>query len=334
MQQLFAKNLINGFAGSTAAATTHWKAKFMRKMVCGLILVFSATSLVAANTFRVATYNVENYLDAPSGTRHAKPEEAKAKVRESIKVMQPDVLALQEIGQASALEELQRSLKQDGVDLPFARMFQGYDTNVHVAILSRFPFTSVRDHTNDSFLLNGRRFRVSRGFGQVEIQPNTNYSFTLIVAHLKSKRQIGAADEAELRLEEAKVLREKIDAIFATNPNANLVVLGDLNDSKSAVSTKEIIGKGKHRLVDTRPAERNGDSKLPTKRGSTTIHRNITWTEYYAVEDLYSRFDYILLSPGMAREWIADETYVLALPNWGEGSDHRPVLATFEAEDK
>jgi endonuclease/exonuclease/phosphatase family metal-dependent hydrolase len=306
----------------------------MRALFFWLSCVFLTTSVIAAERFRVATYNVENYLDAPSGSRHAKAEEAKAKVRESIVAMRPDVLALEEIGQHSALEELQSSLKRDGVDLPFAKMFQGYDTNVHVAILSRFPLISVKEHTNDSFLLNGRRFRVSRGFGQVEIQPNINYSFTLIVAHLKSKRQIGAADEAELRLAEAKVLREKIDAVLASNPNANLVVLGDLNDSKGSAPIKEIIGKGKHKLVDTRPAERNGDSGHRMKSGSATVQRNITWTEYYAAEDIYSRFDYILLSPGMAREWVTNETYLPALPDWGVASDHRPLLGTFEGEDR
>jgi endonuclease/exonuclease/phosphatase family metal-dependent hydrolase len=52
------------------------------------------------------------------------------------------------------------------------------------------------------------------------------------------------------------------------------------------------------------------------------------------VDDTYSRIDYILLSKSMAREWNAAETYVLAPPNWGFGSDHRPLVATFFAEDK
>lgn len=303
----------------------------MRLSIVWLLGAF-LPQLGGAETFRVATYNVENYLDESSGSRHVKSPEAKAKVRESILAMKPDVLALQEIGKPSALRELQGSLKQQGLDLPFSEMVQGFDTNVHVAVLSRFPFTSVKPHTNDSFLLSGKRFRVSRGFGQVNIQVRTNYAFTLMVAHLKSKRPIPQADEAELRFEEAKVLREKVDALLNADPNANLVVLGDLNDTKGAASTKEVIGKGRHKLIDTRPAERNGDSPQPAIRGNGP--RNITWTQYYAIEDLYSRFDYILLSPGMGREWVTNETYVLAMPDWGIASDHRPLLATFEAEDR
>src|SRR5205814_159774 len=189
------------------------------------------------------------------------------------------------------------------IDLPYGEYLTGYDTHIPVAILSRFPFTSVRPQTNDYFLLNGKRFRVSRGFAVVDIRVNTNYSFTLIAAHLKSKRPIPAADEAELRHEEAKVLHDKIEEVFAANPNVNLVVLGDLNDYKDAPSTKEVIGRGKHKLLDTRPAERNGDD--PASPPRILNAPTVTWTHYFATEDVYSRLDYILLSPGMAREWVA-----------------------------
>jgi len=144
--------------------------------------------LALAETFRVSTYNVENYLDAPTQTRHVKSPEAKAKVRESILAMKPDVLALEEIGTVSALQELRESLRAEGLDFPYWEYVTGYDTNIHVAVLSRFPFTARRPHTNDNFLLSGRRFQVSRGFAEVDVQVNTNYSFTMIAAHLKSKR--------------------------------------------------------------------------------------------------------------------------------------------------
>jgi endonuclease/exonuclease/phosphatase family metal-dependent hydrolase len=296
-----------------------------------LAAILLVTWSAEAETFRVATYNVEGYLDEATQTRAAKSAEAKAQVRESICALKPDVLALQEVGAVSALLELQDALKAAGLDLPYWEHVAGADTNIHVAVLSRFPFTARRPHTNDCFLLGGRRFRVSRGFGEVDIQVSTNYSFTLITAHLKSRRPIPQADEADLRLEEAKLLRQTIDARLAADPTANLVVLGDFNDSKDSLSTKAVVGRGKLKLVDTQPAERNGDSSAVPGGAEP---RRVTWTHFYSKDDSFTRIDYLLLSPGMAREWVPQETYVLSRPHWGLASDHRPLVATFEAEDK
>ena len=286
----------------------------------------------APTRFRVATYNVENYLDQPGGTRPMKSAEGKAKVRESLRALNADIVALQEMGTTNALLELRASLKAEGFDYPHWEHVAGWDTNIHLAVLSKFPITARRPHTNDSYLLFGRRFQASRGFAEVDIQVTSRYSFTLITAHLKSRRPVPEGDEAEMREQEALLLREHVDARFKASPNANLVVLGDFNDTKNSPSTKALIGRGKTKLVDTRPAERNGDN-TPNPNPAWEP-RNITWTHYYGLEDSYSRIDYILLSPGMAREWVKPETYILTLANWSVGSDHRPLVATFEAEHK
>jgi endonuclease/exonuclease/phosphatase family metal-dependent hydrolase len=296
-------------------------------------LTLLLASLATAETFRVATYNLENYLDQPTATRpHPKSAEAKAKIREGIRALNPDVLAVQEMGAVSALQELRASLKADGLDYPHWEHVSGFDTNIHVAVLSKFPIVARRPHTNDNFLLGGRRFSVSRGFGEVDIQAGPACLFTLITTHLKSRRAVPEADEAELRLEEAKILREIIDARLAANPDAKLVVLGDFNDTKDTPSTKAVIGRGKFKLVDTRPAERNGDT-APNPNPAFEPRR-ITWTYHYGKDDTYSRIDYILLSPGLACAWVTNETYVLTMPNWGVGSDHRPIVATFEAGNR
>jgi len=285
----------------------------------------------AVETFRVATYNVENYLDQPTESRpHPKSARARAKICESICALNPDVIALEEMGSTNALLELRRSLKDKGLDFPCWEHVRGWDTNIHVAILSRLPIVACHPHTNDSFLLDGRRFSVSRGFAEVDIPVATNFTVTLIAAHLKSRRPVPEADEAQLRLQEAKVLRGIVDEHFKADANAKLIVLGDFNNVKSSDSTKEIIGRGKFKLTDTRPAERNGDNtpnEIPRFEP-----RNVTWTHYYGVEDTYSRIDFILLSPAMARDWVTNETFALTIPNWGVGSDHRPIVATFKTE--
>lgn len=298
---------------------------------CFVILFFGllCSNSFSAETFRVAAYNVETYLDQPTESRRfAKSAEAKAKVRESIEAMKPDVLALEEMGTTNALLELRASLKADGLDFPYWEHVSGADTNIHVAVLSRFPIVARHPHTNEEFLLDEKRFRVSRGFSEVEIQVATNFTFTLIGAHLKSRRPVPEADEAELRLQEATVLRGIIDEHLNANPDARLVVLGDFNDVQNSASTKEVIGRGKFKLFDTRPAERNGDN-LPNPNPHYEP-RNVTWTHYYGVEDSYSRIDYILLSPAMRQNWLAEGTYIPTISNWGVGSDHRPIVAAFQ----
>jgi endonuclease/exonuclease/phosphatase family metal-dependent hydrolase len=303
-----------------------------RRLRLVALLWLLQTAVAGAQIFRVATFNIENYLDAPSGTRPAKSRQGQAKVRESILAIKPDVIALEEVGSTNVLLALQASLKAAGLDLPNWDQVAGFDTNIHVSVLSRFPIVARRPHTNENFLLDGRRLQVSRGFAEMDIQVNPKYKFTLIAAHLKSRRPSPIADEEEWRYEEAVALRRVIDARLKDDPGQNLVVLGDFNDSKDSKPVRAIMGRGRTRLFDTRPAERNGDDPASAGRGHES--RNITWTHYYDKEDVYSRIDYILLSPGMERAWLSAETYVLSSPNWGVASDHRPLVAGFLAKDR
>ena len=304
----------------------------MRQCTLFLLLLTVFAFPAAAEQIRVGTYNVNNYLDRAAGTRPAKSAASKAKIRESLRALKADVLALQEMGSTNALLELRASLKAEGLDYPHWEHVAGYDTNIHVAVLSRFPIEARRHHTNISFLLYGRRFRVSRAFAEADIRVNPQYSFTLISAHLKSRREVPEGDQAEMREQEAMALREIINKRLTANPDINLVVLGDFNDVKDAPSTRLLLGRGRNALVDTRPAEPNGDDLPHENPRFDPPH--ITWTHYYGKEDTYSRVDYILLSPGMAREWDESETQILALPNWAIGSDHRPIVATFHTENR
>ena len=298
-------------------------------LLCAGLMALSSQ----ADTFRVAAYNVENYLDAPTESRaHVKSVAARKKIREGILAINPDVLALEEMGTTNALLELRDSLKAEGCDFPFWEHVSGFDTNIHVAVLSKLPIVARHPHAQENFLLDGKRFRVSRGFAEVEIQAAPNFNFTLLVAHLKSRRPVPQADEGDLRLQEATILRGIIDGKLSKNPEARLVVLGDFNDVQNSAPVKTLIGRGKTKLTDTRPAERNGDN-LPNENPRYEPH-NITWTHHYGAEDSYSRIDYIFLSHAMNRLWLKDETYIATVPNWGVGSDHRPITAAFSTDKK
>src|ERR1017187_5499421 len=90
--------------------------RFSFPFVSLMFALFCSVSF-AAETFRVATYNIENYLDQPTESRKfVKSAKAKAKVCESIRALDPDVIALEEMGSTNALMELRDSLKAKGLD--------------------------------------------------------------------------------------------------------------------------------------------------------------------------------------------------------------------------
>jgi endonuclease/exonuclease/phosphatase family metal-dependent hydrolase len=293
-------------------------------------LLLVATQLptqLFAGSFTVATYNLEFYVDRPALGNPGKTEQGKTIIRESIRTMNADVVALQEIGRTNALLELRDSLKREGLNYPYWEHVRGWDTNLHLAFLSKHPLRSVRHHTRESFLHKGRRFHVGRGFGEIEVEFEKR-RIVFITAHLKSKRQIAEADEEELRVEEATLLREKIDDFLRQNPQGNLIVLGDFNDGVGTRTYSTLTGKGAGKLFDTRPAERNGDS-LPNQNPRYEPRR-IIWTHYYAREEIYSRIDYVLLSRSLEKFYRPEDSYILSLKDWGAGSDHRPVCVRLE----
>ena len=305
----------------------------MRHLFPLWVLVLCVSDSGAAETFTVATYNLESYLVHATGGRPAKAEVSRAKVHESLLAIRADVVALQELGSLGALLKLRGELEQAGLVYPYWEHVTGFDTNIQVAVLSRFPFHARQPHTNEGFLLYGKRFRVSRGFAEVEVRVHERYRFTLLTAHLKSRRESAAADQAELREQEAMRLRRIIEGRLAVQPDLNLVVLGDFNDHPDSTSLRMIQARGrKTALIDTRPSERNANGSVDEDSGLRS--RQVTWTHFFEKEDVYSRIDYILVSRGMAREWDRAGTYVLRLPGWGIGSDHRPVVARFQAADR
>ena len=103
-----------------------------RWLVWLLLWLPTVTGWGAPQIFRAATFNVENYLDASSGTRHAKSPAAQAKVRDCILALKPDVIALQEMGSTNALLDLQSAADQvevarSSVDLADQTLAQARD---------------------------------------------------------------------------------------------------------------------------------------------------------------------------------------------------------------
>jgi endonuclease/exonuclease/phosphatase family metal-dependent hydrolase len=294
---------------------------FTRKALT-LLLVLLCGNAVAQQAVKFVHYNVENYLEMNrrQGGRAEfgpKPESEKNTLFRIIKEIHPDILGVAEMGPPDQFEEFQRRLHDAGLEFPFSEYVSAADPDRHLALLSRFEIVERHSEKALFFDLNGQREPVERGFLDVTIEVNPSYRLRLVGAHLKSKLPVPAG-EALLRRNEARLLRQHIDAIVNQDPNVNLLVYGDLNDTKDQPAIQEILGprQSPNRLSDILLADAQGDR----------------WTYYRQFTDTYDRIDYILTNQALLPQIDQSQSCVYRSNDWYAASDHRPVVTVIRVK--
>jgi len=271
----------------------------------------------ATGSLRFIGYNVENWLtmDRYENGKNLKgankPEEQKAAVIAILSRLKPDVLGLCEIGQKEDILDLQARLKAAGLDLPNLHYIGGVDPTRHLALLTRFPIKFTRTIAKSDYTLDGKTLSIQRGVLDATVTANgSDYRF--IGVHLKSKREVETGDQAAMRLNEAHLLRDHIDAILTSEPATKLVAYGDFNDTRASPAIKLIQGTYNHPnyLTPLPLKDRNGEQ----------------WTHFWDREDVYSRFDWILVSQPLKSEVNFEASRILDEPEWDKASDHRAVM--------
>jgi endonuclease/exonuclease/phosphatase family metal-dependent hydrolase len=271
----------------------------------------------ASGSLRFIGYNVENWLtmdryENGKNTKNAnKPEDQKAAVVAILARLKPDVLGLCEIGQKEDILDLQTRLKAAGLDLPNLHYAGGVDPTRHLALLSRFPISKTGTIAKSDYTLEGQTLSIQRGVLDATVTANgSDYRF--LGVHLKSKREVENGDQAAMRLNEAHLLRDHIDSILAADPATKLVAYGDFNDTRASPAIKLIQGTYNHPnyLTPLPLKDRNGEF----------------WTHFWEREDVYSRFDWIMVSQPLKPEVNFEASRIIDEPEWGKASDHRAVM--------
>ena len=299
--------------------------RFSRTALILFLLFSGVLSAGAQSSFTVGTYNLERF----NPEKNEAFEEKYQKIIESIAAMNADVVGLVEVGKIDSVKLLLDGLEKAKTPYRYYEWMASNDGNLHLAVFSRYPLKETRYHKSDTYSLGGKRYNLKRGILETSVQITKDYSFTVLLTHLKSQVATRYAPQEEIRLEEAKLVRKKLDEILKKNMEADFILMGDLNDNFYSRPVRTLIGnqKGQSRLMDTRPIEPIGDT-LPSGR-TRGKYRSVAWTHFYSSEDSYSRLDYILCSPGMRDQFLPEQTAVIVVPNWGHGSDHRPIKAGF-----
>ena len=270
---------------------------------------------------RFITYNVENWLtmdrfvEGKTLKGAPKPDKEKNAVIGILTRNAPDVIGFCEIGTAADLAEIQEMLKAAGLDLPNSHYTGGSDLVRHLGLLSKFPIKSTAKPAETEYQLNGQTFGINRGILDASIDARGK-SYRFVGVHLKSKRDSEQGDQEAIRLNEARLLRRHVDSIFTTDPEARLIVYGDFNETRSMAPIKTITGKYNDPTYLT---------AVPVKDS----HQE-TWTHFWAINDVYSRFDFVMISKAMKKETDFKASRIIDDAEWIDASDHRPVMALFK----
>ncbi len=294
--------------------TVMWRA------FCFILLAVPA---FAGETVRVATYNVENYLvmdrwvDSQERWRpgYPKPEVEKEALREVIRSVSPDVIALQEMGPPPFLRELRRDLKREGLDYTYYHVLEAEDEDRHVAVLSRLPFRKVRGHTDPDFPYFETRERIKRGLLEVRFE-TAGEEWTLFTLHLKSKwteRDDDPRAERK-RTGEATAARNRILERCDPEGGDLFIIAGDFNDTRDTPVLRRFRQRG------------GVEISIPVE---ATDSRGHLWTQHWERQNLYSRIDFILASPAMKARVASGGRGVYDGPGYHVASDHRLVWAEF-----
>ncbi len=268
----------------------------------------------------VAAYNVENWLTMKRGSTEAsKPDDEKNVAVQVIVDVAPDIIGVIEVGSKEEFADLQSRLKARGLEYADSEYVQAADPDRHVTLLSKFPIVERNSKTAVQFDIGGIPRSMSRGILDVTIQINPNYQLRVLGVHFKSKRDVPEYDQATMRAREALYLKNYSNRIIEEDPDVNLLLLGDFNDTRNEYPIKELLGaSGVNSLSALQLADENGD----------------VWTHFWGYADIYSRIDYLMANKGLLPEVIESKSGINRSEGFAEGSDHRAIYTAITPQDK
>ncbi|MEA3372695.1 MAG: endonuclease/exonuclease/phosphatase family protein [Campylobacterota bacterium] len=211
-----------------------------------IILATIINLLQGGERVKIASYNVENLFDLhydgseyleyiPNSSWRWNPTNYKKKLKNIAKVIveiEPDVIALQEIESLSALKDLKKEIKRQGLYFKYHAFAGGKNTTVKNALLSRYPIVYAREVPVSA----NRKYRAILEV-RLDIDGESLYLFN---NHWKSK-----SGPESRRIVSAKALRKRLDNL---GHDKQIVLLGDFNSHYE----EYILFKKKRKHNDTK----------------------------------------------------------------------------------
>ena len=323
--------------------------------------------------FKVGSFNLYNLAlaEEPFYDRSYTKEIYQKKrtwLAQQLQRMDADIVGFQEIFHTEALKDILKASGQYGNASMIVGKRRG--SVPVVGLVSRFPVVKhgfVSTFPNQAQLeIEGTEVPIHRFsrpvlWATLEMYPGMN--LTVFVVHLKSKnpkispgadphdpleRALGKAKSLIIRAAEATALRSiLLDQLYASNHP--IIVMGDINDTETAVTSEIASGSPPWRKLSLEAKKQSWDVLLYNGKDiqARQSYRDIYYTHIH--NGHYESLDHILVSQEFVREnrqsigyieyvtvfndHLRDETLSDdAIPPWQ--SDHGQVVTTIRLNDE
>lgn len=351
-----------------------WLLFFLPLLSAGILMQCSTNQNVAkqpaitpapeGQAVRIMFYNVENFFDTidnpntwdeqflPDGFYQWDTYKYYAKRNKLAKVILntgswqiPAIIGMCEVENRTVLEDLvsapllrkfdfgivhEQSPDERGIDVALLYQKALFQPFHHEALTVRFQ-QDTSDRTRDILYVAGT------------LGPDTLHLF---VNHWPSRRG-GVEASAPKRMRAAGVLKERVNTILAKNPEAKIIIMGDLNDGPQNRSVSEVLGAMNDSTAFNDTAQLYDYMNYFLKKGEGTHKYKNEW----------NTLDHIIVSSGLLKATsgfsahfqsveIIREDYLIEADPYNPGSrpfrmmlgpkyhggysDHLPVVLTLE----
>jgi hypothetical protein len=242
------------------------------------IIYLTLITTIFSSSIKVATYNVENLFDDVYNGSEYKDYQVSRNgwssrlfkiklehISEAICDLNADIIALEEIENANALAQLQKSLKRVGCSYRYSAITQKKKSSIQVAILSRYLIRSSRDIV------------VSRSLGFRNILDSVididGYPVHIFVNHWKSRKYNGYESK---RIRYAKALKKRLEQL----KGREYIILGDFNTNYNDFKLDKRIDdtNGRVALFDILPLKYNNK---PVDKKTLLSHKSYLYDLWY-----------------------------------------------------
>lgn len=303
------------------------KSKINRIIISSFITFFAVLCSFAAE-IRVMSYNLCNYFVKGDRLSPIKSDFSKEALIQTIKAGNPDILIAIEVGKENSSADLIKRLNDAGLVYEFVKDTKGEDDSRHIVIFSRFQPKEIHERKDLKYKIKVKNsdsydeISTQRALVHLSFEFENNYRLHVVGAHLKARVFHPRYNQTDMRRYEARLLRYLVNEILEKEKDANILVMGDLNDtydSEPIRFLRQDKKKTQQRLYDLRPGD----------------NRDLYWTHWWNQNDSYSRIDYAFASYALLPEIDLQKSCIVHLPEyWMFASDHRPLLITINTENK